>query len=271
MTSAKKEVSRYASFIKANQIWGHRFIQEHLNRYDFASKFVAGKTVLDLGCGIGYGSLRMLRSGARTVTGGDLSLSAIGTATERSRSSKDIHFVNLDGTKLPLEGDTFDVIVAFEVIEHIPAYESFLAEVRRCLKPGGVFVCSTPNKEVSSPGSEKPSVPEHFKEFYIQELQDILGTYFDDVTVYGQEIHWQQGDSLKARLATLAKPVVGYLPALQSLVNLITRFTFREYRLVHLEDVETLDERYAPVLLVETDGDCRPLHILTVARKPGRV
>jgi 2-polyprenyl-3-methyl-5-hydroxy-6-metoxy-1,4-benzoquinol methylase len=146
---------------------------------------------LDLGCGIGYGSTNLLRKGAKAVVGGDISADATRTANKKYSGTKNLHFVTLDGTKLPFKTGALDLIVAFEVIEHIPAYESFLSsEIVRCSKPDGSFVCSTPNKEISSPGSEKPSVREHFKEFYIWELQNVLEVWFHDIVLYGQELSW---------------------------------------------------------------------------------
>lgn len=266
MNGAKKKVSPYVSFIRAGERWSYRFIQEHLNRYEFASKFANGKIVLDVGCGIGYGSNNLLRKGAKVVVGGDISPDATTTANEKYSSSNNLHFVRLNGTQLPFKTDSFDLIVAFEVIEHIPAYESFLGEVVRCLKPDGLFLCSTPNKEISSPGSEKPRVSGHFKEFHIWELRNVLEASFREVVLYGQEPSWQQRDSYKAKMAGLLKPLLTAAPALHYLTNLVTRFVFKEYRMVKLEEVERLHERYAPVVLPQGEEDYKPLHIVAGAR-----
>ncbi|KXB03151.1 hypothetical protein AKJ48_04170, partial [candidate division MSBL1 archaeon SCGC-AAA261O19] len=53
--------------------------------------------------------------------------------------------INIDGSKLPFEDNYFDGVFAGEIIEHLYDTDNFVNEVYRTLKPGGIFVMTTPN------------------------------------------------------------------------------------------------------------------------------
>jgi SAM-dependent methyltransferase len=162
-----------------------------LAKYTFASTFVDGKGyVLDVGCSDGYGSSILSNAGARKVTGGDIEPKAIEYA-KNHYDHEGLDFICLDATVLPFPSDSVDVIVALEIIEHLPEEEQrrFLPECRRVLKDGGLIICSTPNKQVYTPTNIDRLLnlnPSHIKEFYIAEFHDLLNEYFADVTLFGQ-------------------------------------------------------------------------------------
>jgi len=89
---------------------------EHLARYRWAGALVEGKRVLDAGCGTGYGSELLARQGAAEVVGVDADADVIEAA---SRSASGVTFVAADLRELPADLGEFDVVVCFEVIEHI--------------------------------------------------------------------------------------------------------------------------------------------------------
>jgi ubiquinone/menaquinone biosynthesis C-methylase UbiE len=151
----------------------------------FASCFVKGKTVLDIACGTGYGSDYLLKKGAKKVVGGDISKEAIEYAKiHYGRNS--LFFIRLDVCALPFQSKCFDVVVSFETIEHLKTPEIFLSECRRVLKKGGLFICSTPNKQVTSPFSIEPVNPFHSHEFYAEEFCGLVKSEFSEVMLYGQ-------------------------------------------------------------------------------------
>lgn len=165
-------------------------IQNHLERYNFAKNFVKGKTVLDLACGTGYGSEILLLAGAKKVFGGDISEAAIKYA-KKNYSRPGLNFLIMNAENIPLEDNSIEVVVSFETIEHLPNYEKFLSEVKRVLKKGGTFICSSPNKLVNSPFTKKPLNKYHFKEFKLKELKKI----FEDCgikikSIYGQSFFY---------------------------------------------------------------------------------
>lgn len=110
-----------------------------------------GQRVLDLGCGEGRHAIHLLVSEALEVIGVDLNIADLRTAGERAgpflkaaETPGRLLFSVADGLRLPFAGDTFDVVICSEVLEHIEDYEGVLAEIDRVLKPTGIFAASVP-------------------------------------------------------------------------------------------------------------------------------
>lgn len=158
---------------------------EHLHRYHFASRFCQGKQVLDVACGEGYGS-RILSNAAASVVGVDISAEAVAHARGRYASDS-LEFLEASAASLPLPDDSFDVVVSFETIEHHDQHEEMLSEIRRVLRPGGLMVLSSPNRQYYSiePGYSNPY---HVKELFREELLALAGRYFSAIQVYSQRV-----------------------------------------------------------------------------------
>lgn len=249
-----------------NILMPYRLLREHIIRYVFASQFVSDKVVLDVACGSGYGSNYLMSKDARRVIGGDRAQEAIAQAKQYHKKDG-IEFILLDATRLPYKDDSFDVIVSFETIEHIPDYEKYLSECRRVLKDGGTFICSTPN--VTTLGAEKAVNPYHVNEFSSEQLSRTLSGYFKDTKLFGQGFVSGEKPGTKQRLADFVKTRLLWVPYIDRLINLVTRFVFPEFRLVALGEIEDFnslwDENCKPVLL--EDNHLTPGNIITVARK----
>ena len=157
---------------------GARIAYEHYHRYFFAQSLAHGKVVLDLGCGEGYGA-SLLAEVAEHVTGIDLSPEAVEHARLRYPRAN-LNFLSGDCRKTGLPERHFDLVVCFEMIEHIAEHEELLREVHRLLKPGGVFVVSSPDKEFYSDreGFENPF---HLKELYLRGFDGLLRKNFSHV------------------------------------------------------------------------------------------
>ena len=192
--------------------------QEHMNRYACASGFAKGKIILDVACGTGYGSAYLLEKGAREVVGLDKSVSAIHYAKEQYDDKK-LSFVRGDAIALPFTHEYFDVIVSFETIEHLKDHTRFLSECKRVLKNGGLFICSTPNKRISSPHTEKPANRFHVREFYPEEFLSLLGEYFIDIRLYGQ----QDMNLLERRMRWVVARTLSIVPGGRVIKNLAKR------------------------------------------------
>jgi SAM-dependent methyltransferase len=159
---------------------------EHWHRYHFAAKLVSGMRVLDVACGEGYGSALLARHASRVV-GADISPDAIGHARARYADVPNVEFAAADCAALPFADASFDAVVSFETIEHIRAQEDFLDEVRRVLRPGGLFVLSSPNKlEYSDRRGFANAF--HIRELYREELAALLKPRFPHARWFGQRM-----------------------------------------------------------------------------------
>jgi len=155
---------------------------EHISRYAFAKRWASGVSVLDLGCGAGYGTAE-LAGEARFAIGIDVAPEAIAHA-QSAYSQPNISFVPASATGLPFRDGCFELIVAFEVIEHLADWRTLLSEARRLLHADGVFLVSTPNKEyyTASRGSAGPN-PFHTHEFEFDEFRNVLAEFFPHCTI----------------------------------------------------------------------------------------
>lgn len=157
----------------------------HLAKYIFAGQFVEGKEVLDVGCGVGYGSHYLLMRGATRIVGVDISEEAIQLAIANFREDN-LDFTVEDATSLPFAENSFDSVICIGMIDHVPDPEKVILEARRVLRDDGVFLCSVINKQfIASPLSQKPLDPYHKIEFTPTELFDLTGKYFSNVKLYG--------------------------------------------------------------------------------------
>ena len=136
---------------------------------------MAGKRVLDVACGAGFG-LEMLDAAGARVIGMDLDYAPLRGGQRQ---------VQADATRLPLPDASIDVIASFETIEHVPDARALVYELRRVLRPGGVLVLSTPNREFGPPERHTDN-PFHVQEFTAPELHALLRESFDQVQLYGQ-------------------------------------------------------------------------------------
>src|SRR5436190_6144262 len=152
---------------------------EHRTRYAWAAQVVSGKRVLDAGCGVGYGSSMLAEAGSAEVVGVDVAEAVLEVA--RMRMPANVELRTGDVRKLAFDDASFDVVVCFEVIEHIDRRDAMLGELRRVLAPGGVLLVSSPNRDVYVPGN-----PHHVFEYTPDELRDALAERFENVALWRQ-------------------------------------------------------------------------------------
>ncbi|HKP54372.1 MAG TPA: class I SAM-dependent methyltransferase [Chloroflexia bacterium] len=154
----------------------------HLKRYDFSMAYIAGKRVLDVACGVGYGSAH-LANFANEVVGVDLDEEAIAYARRRYGGPPNLLFVRGDAMKLKFVDASFDVVCSFETIEHIADVEAYLREVRRVLVPGGRYLASTPAARHST---DHPENPHHVREWSPADFERLLRRHFSAVELFSQ-------------------------------------------------------------------------------------
>ncbi|MDQ2962914.1 MAG: class I SAM-dependent methyltransferase [Pseudomonadota bacterium] len=165
----------------SGEIW-----YEHWHRYHFAAKLVAGRKVLDVACGAGYGSALLARHAAHVV-GADIASEAVADARGRYATVPNLEFCAADCAALPFPDGGFEAVVSFETIEHIRAQERFLDEVRRVLHPEGLFIVSSPNRLEYS-DRRGCSNEYHVRELYRGELAALLTARFPHLRWFGQRM-----------------------------------------------------------------------------------
>jgi ubiquinone/menaquinone biosynthesis C-methylase UbiE len=108
-----------------------------------------GKRALEIGCGQGFGMEIILgQFGAAQVSGIDLDPRMVAIAQKHISPHGDRAEVSMgDATAIQAPDQSFDAVFDFGVIHHVPAWESAIREVRRVLKPGGIFVFEEVSKQ----------------------------------------------------------------------------------------------------------------------------
>jgi SAM-dependent methyltransferase len=158
-------------------------LNEHMARYAFAARLARGKRVLDAGCGAGYGAAELAKS-ALSVVGADIAAEAVTFARAHYRLPY-LEFEQASCTALPHPDAAFDLVVAFEVIEHLPGWRDFLLEVRRVLAPTGQFIVSTPNKLYYAESRSRAGAnPFHAHEFEFDEFRAELSAIFPHISLF---------------------------------------------------------------------------------------
>ena len=181
-------------------------VYEHFHRYLWARELARGLRVLDLGSGEGFGAA-ILSDTAEEVVGLDIDERSV-THAELNWAGNGLSFIR--GTAADLsafDADSFDLVVAFEVIEHVSEQDVVLAEVSRVLKPEGVLLSSTPDRDVY--GAENPTPnPFHVKELSRREFEALLKAEFSNVRLFAQRIiEGSRIDSLEPSSSEAAKPL----------------------------------------------------------------
>ena len=153
----------------------------HLARYHFAAPFCAGKKILDVACGGGYGT-SLLSKTAIEACGVDIDEETVAYAIKHFESAN-ARFQAGDATQLPFGDSCFDTVVSFETIEHMDDAARYLKEMRRVLRTDGVYIVSTPKSVRTNP---KPANPFHRVEYSLADFRSLLERYFVRVELYGQ-------------------------------------------------------------------------------------
>lgn len=195
-----------------------KFYAEHLKPYEFLMRKAAGKKILEVGCGDGYGAAYLAKA-AGEVTAIDYEEEVILRAQKKYTLSN-LSFLTMEAVNLQFEDKSFDFICSFQVIEHIPEDKlaSYLSEIKRVLKDDGEFYVSTLNLDhnMKSPLAYEKS-PAHYKEFQLEELAALLSEAFRNLEIYG--LHLTPRHRFYRRLKRIG--ILNFLPAA---INPVDRF-----------------------------------------------
>ena len=149
-------------------------LARHRAAYQFALELGAeAPRVLDLGCGSGYGTAEL--AGRRPFVVG---VDRVWPDPEARVPGARYLLADLHG--IPLAADAFDLVVSFQVIEHLDNPGPYLEAIQRLVRPGGTALITTPNR-LTSDGVN----PYHLHEYEAQELRGILLPHFAEVEMRG--------------------------------------------------------------------------------------
>lgn len=167
----------FTTEITSDQITSDNPIHQRLYKaYVVAREFIHGD-VLEVGCGEGRG-VDLLMQGATRFTAVDKIAPLIGKLEKKYPAGR---FLSMNIPPLPgLEDNAYDVVVSFQVIEHIENDGLFLREIHRVLRPGGTAVLTTPNRRQSLTRN-----PWHVREYLPHELEQLARKYFPVTEVKG--------------------------------------------------------------------------------------
>jgi SAM-dependent methyltransferase len=152
-------------------------LARHLAAYRFACARAAGRRVLDAGCGEGYGAA-LLAEVATSVVAVDRG-EAVAVAAARHASPR-LAFRTADLERLDLGDARFDLVVSFQVIEHLVDPVAFLRALVAATTPDGELIVTTPNRLMSV--SENPY---HLREWTAAELLALAAPVVPGVRMFG--------------------------------------------------------------------------------------
>jgi len=143
--------------------------------YEYSYPYIKDKKAVDIGCGQGFGTVLMAKVAA-DITGVDYDNVTIEANKKTYEHVPNMYFKCIQVPPLSLPDNTYDVVTAFQFIEHIHKRKEFLKEALRILKPGGTLLVTTPNIKKSLARN-----PFHVHEYTFaemdSELKDLNATY----------------------------------------------------------------------------------------------
>jgi SAM-dependent methyltransferase len=153
----------------------------HLYAYETAAGLVEpGTRVLDIGFGEGYGSAILVRAGAEY-----LGIEVDPEIVEHARARYGARFETYDGTTIDAPDESFDLVLAFQMIAYLDDPQPWLGEVRRVLAHDGRALITTPNRVYRLFEGQRPWNRYHAREYVAAELAEVVGRVFPKVEVYG--------------------------------------------------------------------------------------
>lgn len=157
------------------------WFRRHLVVYEWIAQRVAGKRVVDMACGEGYGS-DVLAGSAASVVGVD----ANPEAHEHARLRYPRPNLRFERDLVESFSEPSDAVVFLQTIEHVQDPGAILEHFKSMLAPGGVAFVSTPNLlTLAPPGAEKSDNPWHVKEYRAEEFQELCEAHFGRVEMLG--------------------------------------------------------------------------------------
>lgn len=218
----------------------HIKVAVHTAVYRWAAPQVAGKSVLDAGCGEAYGTA-ILAESAERVVGVDIEPTEIEKALGSGvPGNVDLRVMNCEALEFPAE--SFDVVFSNALMEYLSDYKEFLSEVRRVLKPSGLFICSTKNYNLSFKKSDgSPLYIGHLQEFNAPRLRAELEERYIDVKIFSEKMRPRAQVYMMDRRASLIEHLMVKLNIKNLFPLSLRNFIRRLITGVHADDIAPED------------------------------
>jgi SAM-dependent methyltransferase len=159
------------------------WFRRHLAVYEWVAERCAGKRVVDMACGEGYGSALLAQSAAQVI-----GVDANPEAFEHARLRYPAPNLRFERALVEqfADGAPYDAIVFLQTVEHVSEPEALLARFASVLAPGGVAYVTTPNRlTLAPPGSERSDNPWHVREYAPEEFEALVRPAFGSVELLG--------------------------------------------------------------------------------------
>jgi 2-polyprenyl-3-methyl-5-hydroxy-6-metoxy-1,4-benzoquinol methylase len=237
--------------------------QRHLFAYKAIAKDqLAGKKVLELGCGEGYG-MELLSPQTDLYMAVDKKRPAI--AFNNKTQFRQCQLPDL----FDIDDNSFDTIVCFQVIEHIKNDIQLLSEINRVLKPGGSLFLTTPNKLTSLTRN-----PFHMREYLPVQMQALIASFFSISIIKGiygndavMQYYWENKRSVERIIRHDVFNLQYRLPAflLKGIYSLLNNYN--RFALARKTPDLTAGINYDDFYLDELSEDCLDYFVMATKRK----
>ena len=158
------------------------WFQRHVAVYAWVAPQVAGKRVIDMACGEGYGADLLAGAGAASVVGVEANPDAFEHARLRYRREN----LRFERSMVEVFAEPCDAIVFLQTIEHVQDPDGVLEHFKAMLAPGGVVFVSTPNVlTLAPPGEARSGNPWHVREYRPEEFAALCSAHFRSVELHG--------------------------------------------------------------------------------------
>lgn len=157
----------------------------HIRAYCLALPVCRNKRVLDIGCFTAYGSnILSLATSDIYACDNDIRTLQLGRSVT---SIKGIKVLGADAGRMPFPDESFTVICAFQLLEHLPpgSEDVFLGETNRILKKGGILLLTTPNRNFRLLPFQRPFNQDHYREYSLKCLSKTLVKVYPDCRITG--------------------------------------------------------------------------------------
>jgi 2-polyprenyl-3-methyl-5-hydroxy-6-metoxy-1,4-benzoquinol methylase len=155
--------------------------RRHEAVYEWIAARIAGRRVVDLACGEGYGSAVLARTAASVI-----GVDANPEAFEHARLKYTTATVSFDRDMIETWTGDVDCVVFLQTIEHVQDPDAVLEHLRELVGPTGIAFVSTPNLlTLAEPGAEKSGNPWHIKEYRAEEFRALCEAHFGSVELHG--------------------------------------------------------------------------------------